>query len=333
MNPGTNDFMFGFLNIDKPAGMTSRDVVNRIQRLVRPCKVGHAGTLDPLATGVLVICLGHATRLVDYVHRYSKRYAAGFLLGRTSDTEDIEGHVVELPTAPTVSHEEIEAVLPRFLGEISQVPPAHSALKVDGQRAYARARRGETVVLDARPVTIHALRCTAYEPPELRLDVTCGTGTYVRSLGRDIARAVGTEAVMVHLRRVAIGPFQVETSVELARLERDGLAGVTAHLLPPGLALVGLETRWLTEIEERRVRQGQAIDDNSAAPERAATAVCGDAMMSGHESTAVQLDFPPPPDATTMAAYGAGGRLVAVLQKGPADRWRPVLVFPLEPAG
>ncbi len=222
--------MFGFLNIDKPAGMTSRDVVNRIQRLVRPCKVGHAGTLDPLATGVLVVCLGHATRLVDYVHRYAKRYEAMFLLGRESDTEDVEGQVTELLDAPTIDQGRLDAVLPRFVGRISQIPPAHSALKVDGQRAYSRARRGEAVVMEARPVTIHALHGSISKPDVMRLDITCGTGTYVRSLGRDIARAMGTGAVMSELRRLAIGPFAGEQAVALPVLEQEGLAGIARRL-------------------------------------------------------------------------------------------------------
>jgi tRNA pseudouridine55 synthase len=316
--------MFGFLNIDKPAGMTSRDVVNRLQRLVRPCKIGHAGTLDPLATGVLVVCLGHATRLVDYVHRYAKRYDAQFLLGRSSDTEDIEGHVVELPSMPTLERDAIDAVLPRFLGEISQIPPAHSALKVDGQRAYARARRGETVVLESRPVTIHALRCLNYTLPALRLDVTCGTGTYVRSLGRDIARELGTEAVMAELRRVAIGPFLVEHSVDLATLEREGRAGIEARLLPPALALAGLDARVLTELEERRVRQGQSIDDKTRATD-------DNRAVAESPTASIPLEFPPPQNPEITAAYGANGRLVALLQRLPPDRWRPTLGFPLEP--
>jgi tRNA pseudouridine55 synthase len=319
------DFMFGFLNIDKPAGMTSRDVVNRIQRLVRPCKVGHAGTLDPLATGVLVVCLGHATRLVDYVHRYSKQYDALFLLGRASDTEDIEGHVTILPETLDICREQLESVLPRFQGLISQVPPAYSALKVDGQRAYARARRGEVVEMAARPAMIHSARCSEFQLPAMRLDIACGTGTYVRSLGRDIARALGTEAVMAELRRVAIGPFSAEQSVALATVEQEGLAGIASRLLPPRLALVGLGQRQLTESEERRVRQGQAIDEQ---PDRHG----GGAANTASESFAPKLDFPPPSDTEIMAAYGSGGRLTALMRKAPPNHWRPTLVFPIDSA-
>lgn len=317
--------MFGFLNIDKPAGMTSRDVVNRIQRLVRPCKVGHAGTLDPLATGVLVVCLGHATRLVDYVHRYAKRYDAVFLLGRESDTEDVEGQVTELLDAPTIDQGQLDAVLPRFVGRISQIPPAHSALKVDGQRAYSRARRGESVVMEARPVTIHTVHGWISTPAVMRLDITCGTGTYVRSLGRDIARAMGTGAVMSELRRLAIGPFAVEQAVALPVLEQEGLAGIARRLLPPRDALAGLETRTLTEWEERRVRQGQTLGPDPAP-------LAADAAIITSPAPHGQLDFPPTPDESIVAAYGADGRLAALLRKLSTDRWQPSLVFPRETA-
>ena len=200
--------MFGFLNLNKPAGVTSRDVVNQVQRLVRPEKVGHAGTLDPLATGVLVVCVGRATRLTEYVQRMPKHYSATFLFGRQSDTEDIDGQVIELADPPQPKRDQIEATLPKFLGEIQQVPPAYSALKVEGRRAYDLARRGEDVQLAARPVVIYELRIVAYEYPELRLDIVCGSGTYVRSLGRNIARTVGTQAVMSALVRTAIGNFR-----------------------------------------------------------------------------------------------------------------------------
>jgi tRNA pseudouridine55 synthase len=191
-------------------------------------------------------------------------------------------------------------------------------LKVDGQRAYARARRGESLVMEARPVTIHSVRCTQFAPPAIRLDITCGTGTYVRSLGRDIARAVGTEAVMAELRRVAIGPFHIEQAVALNSLEQEGLAGLSNRLLPPGLALLGLQTRQLTEQEERRVRQGQTID--------------GKPVQSPATPSFAELgDVPPPSDATTLAAYDASGQLVSLLRQVELDRWRPALVFPPEP--
>src|SRR5438034_4937061 len=157
--------MFGLLNVDKPAGWTSRDVVNRVQQLVRPHKVGHAGTLDPLATGVLVIALGPATRLIEYVQRMPKSYQGSFLLGRTSDTEDTQGTVVELPTASIPAKEDILAAIPKFVGTIEQRPPAYSALKIAGQPAYKLARRGESVELVPRRVEIYSIEFVRYEYP------------------------------------------------------------------------------------------------------------------------------------------------------------------------
>ncbi len=170
---------FGLLNINKPTGRTSRWVVDQVQRLVRPAKAGHAGTLDPLASGVLIVCIGKATRLIDYVQEMLKHYRAVFLLGRNSPTEDIEGIVTELIEPPVPSLAEIESAAVNFVGETQQRPPAFSALKVDGQRAYKLARRGQTVELQPRPITVHSLQVIDYAYPALTLDIQCSGGTYV----------------------------------------------------------------------------------------------------------------------------------------------------------
>jgi tRNA pseudouridine55 synthase len=250
--------MFGLLNVNKPQGITSRDAVNRVQRLVRGVKVGHAGTLDPLATGVLVVCLGPATRLVEYVQRMPKRYEATFLLGRSSDTEDLDGQVVQLDDPPRPAREDIEAVLPRFRGAIDQVPPAFSALHVDGARAYDLARRGQPVALRSRTVTIHNLHLRDYAYPEFKLSVACGSGTYIRSLGRDIAWALGTAAVMSALERTAIGHFRIDMACQYDLLTRESIA---AQLLPPRLAVSDLPTVSLTESDLSRVRSGQPMEN------------------------------------------------------------------------
>jgi tRNA pseudouridine55 synthase len=264
--------LFGLVVVDKPAGITSRDVVNCVQRIVEPLKVGHAGTLDPLATGVLVIAIGPATRLVEYVQRMPKTYRATFLLGRTSDTEDIEGQVRELDNPPRPSEEQVRAALPRFRGTIEQVPPAYSAVKVAGRRAYALARRGQAVELAARSVEIFALDLIAFAYPELKLLVSCGSGTYVRSLGRDLARALGTEAVMSALRREAIGPFTLAAAVDGDRLD---LATIGANLLSPILAVSDLPRLDVTESEARRLALGQSIENrwNRSLTQAAAAAV------------------------------------------------------------
>ncbi len=248
--------MFGFLNVDKPAGVTSRDVVNRVQRLARPHKVGHAGTLDPLATGVLVIAIGPATRLIEYVQRLPKTYHATFLLGRTSDTEDAQGHVVELPGAAPPSEAQLRAILPQFVGTIQQRPPAYSALKVEGQRAYKLARRGAEVELAPRPVEIHDLEILRYDYPHLELLVRCGSGTYVRSLGRDIAAALGTGAVMSALRRQAIGPFSSDAALPAAEISP---VTIQQRLQSPLAALGDLPRVAVSEAEARRLQMGQAI--------------------------------------------------------------------------
>ncbi len=289
--------MFGLLSVNKPAGMTSRDVVNRIQRLVKPHKIGHAGTLDPLATGVLLVTIGQATRLEEFLHRLPKQYLGTFLLGRCSDTEDVTGNVQELPAAQVPTEAQLRAALPPFCGHIEQVPPAFSALKVAGRRAYDLARQGKEVSLAPRTVHVDAIDLIHFAYPQLILDIRCGSGTYIRSLGRDIARALGTEAVMSALVRTAIGPFRVEDAVSLSALDAGSLP---QHLLPPQLGLVDLPQLSLTADQVQRVGNGQAID----AP----------------GSTA----------AAEIAALDSQGRLVAILKPRGGGRLAPDRDFPRE---
>jgi tRNA pseudouridine55 synthase len=286
--------MFGLLNIDKPAGLTSRDVVNRVQRLVRPHKVGHAGTLDPLATGVLVVAVGPATRLVEYVQRMAKTYQGIFLLGRTSDTEDVQGTVVELPNASAPTPAEIEAVIPRFLGTIQQRPPAYSALKLAGRRAYAMARKGDAVELAARPVEIHGIQIVRYEYPELELLIECGSGTYVRSLGRDIAEGLGTGAVMSALRRLAVGPFRAEEGLQVDQLSLEVNA---ERMVSPSWAVQDLPQIVVDREEAARLRKGQTIVNR--------------AKVSGEE----------------MAALDGAGGLVAIVVPAGRLELRPMKCF------
>jgi tRNA pseudouridine55 synthase len=288
--------MFGLLNVDKPAGITSRDVVNRVQRLVKPHKVGHAGTLDPLATGVLIVCIGQATRLIEYVQQMPKRYVGTFLLGRESDTEDVEGKVVVLSGAAEPTESEILALLPKFLGEIQQMPPAYSALKVDGKRAYALARRGETVTLQPRPVRIDSIDLVHYCYPELTLDIRCGSGTYIRSLGRDIARAAGTEAVMSALVRREIGRFSVNDAIAYDDLSREI---TNARLRPPIEALGDMPQVIVTTAEVAELANGRTIDNRNS-------------LAAGNE----------------IAAVDADGRLIALLRIETDNRFQPVRFFP-----
>jgi tRNA pseudouridine55 synthase len=246
--------MNGLLVIDKPAGMTSRDAVNRVQRwFPRKTKIGHTGTLDPLATGVLVLCVGAATRLADYVQAMGKTYISRFRLGATSTTDDADGAITETPNATPPTREQINLALTSFIGTIEQTPPAFSALKVDGQRAHDLARKGEDVELRARPVRIDAIRVLAYEWPFLDVEIDCGKGTYIRSIARDLGAKLGVGGMVQTLRRTRIGPFTAEQGISLdAEL-------TSLDLLPPSAAVAGLERVTVDTVSVRRLRQGQRV--------------------------------------------------------------------------
>ncbi len=250
--------MNGLLVIDKPGGITSRDAVNRVQRwFPRKTKIGHTGTLDPLATGVLVVCVGAATRLADYVQAMGKSYASRFRLGAHSTTDDADGTITETPNA-VPSREQIDAALAAFVGTVEQVPPAVSALKLNGVRAYERARQGKDVALGARAVRIDAVRVTGFAWPWLDVEVDCGKGTYIRSIARDLGAKLGCGGLVQTLRRTRVGPFAAEQGL---CLEADP---ASVKLLPMSAALAGMERVTLTADEVRRLRQGQRIASASA---------------------------------------------------------------------
>jgi tRNA pseudouridine55 synthase len=216
--------LFGLLNLNKPSGITSRDLVNRVQRLVRPLKTGHAGTLDPLASGVLLVCIGDATRLVKHLQGFRKTYVAEFVLGRSSDTDDSTGEVVihaKPESLPTLG--DILEVLQRLTGVIAQVPPAYSAVHVGGRRAYDLARRGESPDLQPREVSVYAITVIDYSWPLLRVRIECGSGTYVRSIARDLGRLLGCGGLMSGLERTAIGVFEVEGSLSAELLSCEAI--------------------------------------------------------------------------------------------------------------
>jgi tRNA pseudouridine55 synthase len=206
--------LFGVLNLLKPEGITSRDLVNRVQRLVKPAKVGHAGTLDPMATGVLLVCVGPATKLISLLQEGSKTYQTEFTLGMSSDTDDATGKI-SLPETPAEPRHLAEIVqhLDAMTGNISQVPPDFSAVHVNGQRAYALARRGESVELNAKTVRIDEIKVLAYAWPRLELEITCGSGTYIRSIARDLGLQLGCGALMSRLVRTRVGSFSITESL------------------------------------------------------------------------------------------------------------------------
>ncbi len=226
--------MFGFLNINKPRYVTSRSVVDQVCSLTNSRRVGHAGTLDPLATGVLVVGVGPATRLVDCVQSMPKTYVADFQFGVESSTEDRFGELRELANPPIIGRDRMADTIAAFVGTVQQVPPAHSALKVNGKRAYELARKGKDVSLKSRSIQIHSLELMDFSYPHFRLRVCCGAGTYIRSLGRDIARKLNTGAMLTELERTAIGGFRIESSISV-----DNLDAITLQQqLRPGLDAV-----------------------------------------------------------------------------------------------
>jgi tRNA pseudouridine55 synthase len=248
----------GFVVLDKPLGITSTQALGRVRRALGAAKAGHCGTLDPLASGVLLLAFGEATKLVDHVMHGAKRYRFGVRWGEARSTDDAEGEVVATsPNRP--DRDAIEAALLRFLGEIDQVPPAYSAIKRDGQPAYARARAGESFELEARRVRIDSL--TLVEMPDADravLEVGCGKGTYVRSLARDLAQALGTVGFVDELRRLAVGPFDLAQAISLASLETPGYTP-RAHLQPIETALDDIPALAVTGAEADALRQGRAV--------------------------------------------------------------------------
>jgi tRNA pseudouridine55 synthase len=246
----------GLLVLDKPAGITSRDAVDRALRWFgHRTKMGHTGTLDPFATGVLVLCLGSATRLTEYVQQMGKTYRSVFVLGATSDTDDIDGTIQPVAGARDPGRQVVADALAALVGTIEQVPPAYSAAKVAGQRAYDLARQGEEVTLRARPVQVHGIDLLRYVYPEVEVEVRCGKGTYIRSLARDAGLALGCGAHVRQLRRTRVGPFTAEMAVSL---DADGETA-RSRLLPAGLALADLPRLEIAGADIRRLRNGQAI--------------------------------------------------------------------------
>jgi tRNA pseudouridine55 synthase len=222
------------LILDKPGGLTSAGAVNRVKRLLpRGRKIGHAGTLDPMATGVLLLLVGGATKRCETMMNHAKRYEATIRLGATTPTDDADSAPTPVPNAPPPSLDEMKSALAKFIGVISQRPPAFSALKIGGQPAYKSARRGKPLDLEPRPVRIDAIEILDFTWPELKLRVDCGRGTYIRALARDLGEELKTGGYLTALRRTRIGPFDVSDAVTLEGLTQDGVA---AHLRPVSLA-------------------------------------------------------------------------------------------------
>ncbi len=305
----------GILNINKPQGLTSREVVNRVlwrlreETGKRKIKVGHCGTLDPLATGVLVVCVGPATRLVSTIQDLPKTYRGSFRLGLATDTDDITGTVIrEVPLAPDESPDAaIRALLPEFTGRISQLPPRFSAVHVDGKRAYELARKGEDVQLQPRDVDVYELTLQRCECPDFELLIRCGSGTYVRSIGRDLGERLGCGATMTALERSAIGGFEISTALPLEALDADS---VVDRLLPAEDGILHLRRTRISGEQATQVRNGRSVPLDLRAIEPAL------------------LKLPAEPSEMRVALLGPNDDLVAIAGRGRhPDQLQPQIVF------
>jgi tRNA pseudouridine55 synthase len=274
----------GWLVIDKPAGPTSTAVAGKVRWALGAAKAGHAGTLDPAATGVLAVALGEATKTVPYVADALKCYRFTMRLGTATETDDAEGKVIAV-SAKRPSDAEIEAVLPAFTGDIQQVPPRYSAVKVEGQRAYALAREGEEVGLAPRPLYVESLKLIARpDADHAELEMVCGKGGYVRAIARDLGEKLGCLGHVLTLRRLWSGPFEAEDGMSLAEVERlAGSAELDARLLPLEAALNGLPELPVTPEAAARLRNG------NPAPVLASSAEYGDEAWASLQGRAVAI--------------------------------------------
>ncbi|MCZ2128215.1 MAG: tRNA pseudouridine(55) synthase TruB [Anaerolineales bacterium] len=255
----------GALVIDKPVGMTSHDVVQAIRDGANLRRAGHTGTLDPRASGVLVVLVGPAVRLSEYVSASDKRYQAIIRLGGTTDTYDAEGKFTPTTDPAQVTEEQFEEALKTFIGEIEQVPPPYSAVKVQGRKAYEMARKGETVELEPRTITVHHLEVLEWTPPEVVIDVHCSSGTYVRSLAHDLGKKLGCGAYLVGLRRTKSGKFTLRDAVPLRKLQEAFNAGNWyQYLIPAAEALGDWHAVELNPDEVEAVRHGHRVKAQAA---------------------------------------------------------------------
>lgn len=291
--------MDGVLIVDKPRGPTSHDVVAAVRRAAGQRKVGHTGTLDPMATGVLVVCLGRATRLVPYLQASTKTYDARMRLGVTTTSLDADGRVVARSDPSGIDEDAVCEALQAFVGDIEQIPPMVSAVKIGGERLHVKARRGEVVERPARPVTIHDLVLEEFRSgpeAEAAFLVTCSSGTYVRTLAADVGERLGVGAHLIALRRLGSGRFTVDDAVSLAELEALG-PRLHERLLSPAQALADYPTRALDESEAEALGHGRTIPHSGRS--------------------------------TPTAAFDARGRFVALVEDRDEGA-RPLVVFPPE---
>ena len=299
----TDSISGGILNIDKPHGMTSMQVVRRIKRASGFKRVGHAGTLDPIATGVVPVCFGQATRVMEYLLDGAKRYSGEILLGVSTDTYDAMGEVVSETDASAITSNQVRSALTQFQGEISQVPPMYSALKREGKRLYELARKGIEVEREPRPVSVYAIDLTGWAPPVATVNVDCGRGFYMRSLAHDVGRMLGCGGHLKSLARVKTGPFHLEESVTLEEAELCFEEGTWKDLVyNPDVALGSLRTIIAGRGARTAIRNGRPLP--------------------------ADVSFQPENPGERCRVYGADGEFLAIARFDPdRRRWTPDRVF------
>jgi tRNA pseudouridine55 synthase len=303
--------MDGIFNINKPTGITSHDVVAKIRKLLKQKRVGHAGTLDPAASGVLPICVGQATRVAEYLSESGKAYQAEIIFGVVTDTYDSEGAILRTADVADLTLSRIEEALPHFLGPQMQLPPRYSAIKIQGQPAYKLARAGEKITLEPRPVVISRLEVIDWLPPRLTLAIECSKGTYIRSLAYDLGEYLGCGAHSGALVRTRSGPFSLSESVTLEQLaEAVALGTVEKYLYPPDKALEQYPALRLDAAASERVLHGNAFKYDGL-----------DELSGGVKPSIARV-------------YDSSGRFLAIAEwSAEQDVWKPkkVLTPPSNP--
>lgn len=279
--------MNGILLIDKPPDWTSNDVVAKLKGILHQRRIGHSGTLDPMATGLLVVFVGRATRAVEFAEGHDKRYLAGLRLGVNTDTQDITGAILEEKPG-SVSREALENALAAFRGEIQQIPPMYSAIKCNGQRLYDIARKGGEVERSPRTITIHDLRLVGKQGEDWLLDVCCSKGTYIRTLCHDLGQILGCGGCMSSLRRVRAGQFSVDEAVTLAQVQQMAGEGRAEELLLPVDCLFRQFPQWTTgAAQEKKIRCGNTVKTGLADGDYRVYGESGDFLMLGRVEAGV----------------------------------------------
>jgi tRNA pseudouridine55 synthase len=304
--------MNGILNINKPEGPTSSNIVSRIKKIIDQKRVGHAGTLDPAASGVLPICFGQGTRVVEYLMDSTKDYRAEIEFGKTTDTYDATGSTTSLKDASSIDNNQIETALSNFLGEIQQVPPIYSALKYKGKPYYELARAGIDVEIASRPVVVHNIAVLDWQPPVVTIDVTCGKGTYIRSIAHDLGQIIGCGAYMKSLVRRKYGPFSIENAVTVDELEQS-YAGSDwqKHIHPIDSVLLHLQAIVVNDDTVQDIQHGRIIDNTNISRKTVK-----------EQSRTVQFHE------THYRAYGLDGRFLGILRYiAETGKWQPEKVF------